>query len=112
MTHGRYVFRPLARFEPAQVMAVPAEPGVYIVYHPHGEPAYVGRSRCNIRDRLQCHRAGRGNRLLAAALRGGGQLWFEYECLESPDQAEAQLIAAFDRDRLYNLRRETDPADR
>ena len=73
----------------------------------------MGRSRCDIQSRLLLHLNGRGNRNLALARRVGasGSLRFEYDCLISVNQVEAQLIRNLGVDKFANLRRETDPAD-
>jgi len=90
---------------------VPHGSGVYIVYKRNGTPFYVGRSAVNIHNRLVAHAQQRGSRKIREALAQGEQLDFEWEELDSPHQAEAELIKRLDVMTAGNLRRETDPAD-
>ena len=105
------MFRPRKPLIPSTFMGVPHAPGVYIIYDGRGKPFYVGRSRVSIRDRLRCHAGRIGSRKVRDALNRGEKLTFEWEEMLSPEQAEAQLIAALGLVNLGNLRRETDPAD-
>ena len=84
--------------------------GVYIIYS-DGDPYYVGRSRVSVYARLRAHITGRGSRKVAELLGGSHRLTYEYECLDSVEQMEAQLIDELGTTRFGNLRRETDPAD-
>jgi hypothetical protein len=84
--------------------------GVYIVYKNH-DPYYVGMSNSSIRDRLLAHISGRGSRKIAEQLGQGNDLTYEWLCVDSPEQAEAQLIGELGTITAGNLRRETDPAD-
>ena len=83
--------------------------GVYVV-RLQGSPFYVGRS-VNVRSRLLDHISGRGSRKIADQLGKGQKLTYEYECLDSVEQAEAILIKHYDTTKAGNLRRESDPAD-
>ena len=85
--------------------------GVYIVYR-NGEPFYAGRSTVSVRDRLQAHVMGRGSSKIRAALARREALQFEWEEMQSPQQAEAQLISALGLVKAGNLRQERDPADK
>jgi hypothetical protein len=100
-------------FSIENICRVPKKPGVYIIYDRGSrQPVYVGRSRVDIRQRLLRHVQCRGSRKIAQALLAGAQFTFEYEPMLSVEQAEATLIHEFgDRNELFNLRRETDPAD-
>lgn len=99
-------------FTAINVSTVPKEAGVYIIYdRASREAVYVGRSRVSIYDRLNKHVTGLGSRKIAEVIRRRVELDFEYQVLGSPEQAEAQLIQALGTTRLFNLRRETDPAD-
>ena len=91
--------------------SVPKQPGVYIIYDGRGRPFYVGRSRVSIFYRLRCHASGSGSRKVRDALKRREKLTFEWEEMDSPEQAEAQLIAELGTLAAGNLRRETDPAD-
>ena len=105
------MFRRKLPLIPSKLTAVPHEPGVYIIYAGHGAPFYVGRSRVSIHDRLRCHTTKAGSKKVRDALNRGEMLTFEWEEMLSPEQAEAQLIAALGVVTVGNLRRETDPAD-
>jgi hypothetical protein len=94
----------------ATVANIPRVPGVYIVYRRH-VPVYVGRSRCDIRERLRRHVTGIGNRGIARAMQSNVPLEVEYQWLNSPEQAEAVLIRELGTASSLNLRRETDPGD-
>jgi excinuclease UvrABC nuclease subunit len=104
------MFMRLFPFDESHIKKVPIDPGVYVIYR-GSRPVYVGRSRCNIQARLRCHHAKRGNRGIAIALDMGVPLSFEYACMISVEQAEAVLISFIGKENLYNLRKETDPAD-
>src|SRR5450755_4288048 len=85
---GRGIFKTLQPFDDFHIGMVPKGAGVYIIYE--GEtPVYVGRSRVNIRQRLEVHRHGRGNWFLRLV---GPTASFEYSEMMSCEQAEAQLI--------------------
>lgn len=105
------MFRRKAPFDEIYVRDVPPDPGVYIVYELTGQPIYVGRSGTSIRSRLQAHLRRRGNKNISLALSYGVPLQFEYELMNSAEQAEAILIQELGTRQFYNLRRETDPAD-
>lgn len=107
---GQGIFTALRKFDVHSVAMVPRRAGVYIVYDLAG-PIYVGRSRQDIHERIWRHLNGRGNRNLAMAMSLRADLTFEYECLLSPEQAEALLIQNLGVVKFANLRRETDPAD-
>jgi hypothetical protein len=96
-------------FKSMNVEAVPQRPGVYIIYDLAG-PVYAGRSRVDIRRRLQSHLDGTGNRNIAMARRVGGafSLSFAYCCLPAAEQADVEsiLIAALGVGKFANLRRE------
>lgn len=91
------------------VSSVPDAAGVYIIYDLAG-PIYVGRSRVDIRKRLQRHLHGTGNINIALARRlgAGASLSFTYCCLPAAEQAnvESLLIAALGAGNFANLRRE------
>jgi len=106
------MFMKLLPFDQSQIHSVPREPGIYIIYLKYPRrPVYVGRSRCDIHRRLQCHVTINGNRKIAEALSQHIPLEFEYQCMISVEQAEAQLIDALESNAFFNLRREIDPAD-
>ena len=105
------MFRPRKLLIPPNVMPVPDVPGVFIIYDGHGRPFYVGSSRVNIHARLRCHAGRTGSWKVRDALNRGEKLTFEWQETLSPEQAEAQLIAALGVIAAGNLRRETDPAD-
>jgi excinuclease UvrABC nuclease subunit len=111
MTKGIFQSK-LTPFTIAEVRRVPSGSGVYIVYERStGRAMYVGRSRRDIRERLLKHVMRIGSRKIAAALSQGSELLFEFQHMMSPEQAESQLIIALRTVGLFNLRRETDPAD-
>lgn len=101
---------PTEDFNDNGVSHVPNCSGVYIIER-NGDPYYVGRSRVSIRERLSRHLSGNGSRMVASILGGSDKLTVEYECLDSPEQMEAQLIQELGTTNFGNLRRETDPAD-
>jgi hypothetical protein len=70
-----------------------------------------GRSRRNIHARLLCHRRVNGNRKIAEKI-NKSKFKFEWEIMLSVEQAEARLIKALGTRKYFNLRPETDPADR
>ena len=108
---GSGIFRSLLPFSAVQIKDAPKEPGVYIVYD-RGLPFYVGRSRVSMYKRLRRHLRGSGNRGVAAAVRSGVNLHFEFQTMISPEQGEAQLIDFLHVLEAANCHRETDPADR
>jgi len=97
-------------FTPNGVFNVPNCRGVYVIER-NGSPYYVGRSRSSIYDRLRRHLSGNGSRKVAEILNSGATLTVDYLCLDSVEQAEAQLISYLGTYAAGNLRRETDPAD-
>jgi len=102
------IFRKFQPFNDISVDKVPSEAGIYIVYK-DGQPFYVGRSRVDIHMRLWRHLHNRGSRKIAVEKKE--ELSFEYQCMLSVEQAEAQLIQELATHERFNLRRETDPAD-
>ena len=96
-------------FDRANIDAVPRCSGVYIIYDLAG-PIYAGRSRVDIRRRLQSHFDGTGNRNLALARRigAGSSLTSPYCVLPPTEQADVErlLIAALGVAKYANLRRE------
>ncbi|QQZ28863.1 GIY-YIG nuclease family protein [Thiothrix subterranea] len=101
---------PSGSFDDAGVARVPQCAGVYIIYK-DDTPYYVGRSRVNIYQRLYRHLNGNGSKKIAEILDGDYKLTMAYECLDSVEQMESQLIDALGTTNFGNLRRETDPAD-
>lgn len=102
---GRGIFRTLQPFDDFHIGKSPRSAGVYIIYQ--GEtPVYVGRSRVNIRQRLEAHRQGKGNWFLRLV---GPTAAFEYSEMMSCEQAEAQLIRELKTKTYGNYRFETDP---
>jgi hypothetical protein len=96
-------------FDRPSVAAVPRSSGVYIIFDLAG-PMYVGRSRVDIRRRLQGYLDGTRNRNIALARRvgAGASLSFSYCLLPRTVQGEIEslLIAALGVARFANLRRE------
>ncbi len=96
-------------FDRASIKGVPRAAGVYIIYDLAG-PIYVGRSRLDIRRRLESHFDGTGNRNVKLARRSGAgpSLTFTYCVLPDREQAnvESILIAALGVAKFANLRRE------
>jgi predicted GIY-YIG superfamily endonuclease len=102
------IFMSLLPFTVIFVNAVPAAPGIYVVYM-NGAAFYVGRSRVDIRRRLKSHLKGNGNQKIARAPRH--TLQFEYCEMDSSEQAESQLMKQLKTGGLGNMRLETDPAE-
>jgi excinuclease UvrABC nuclease subunit len=106
------MFMKLRPFTAEEVGAVPAGPGIYIIYLADGTPFYVGRSLTSIHERLWNHVNCTGSRKVAEARNQGRLLKFEFQEMWSVEQAEAALIDRLGTRAYGNLRREIDPADR